>query len=190
MKYISIDLETTGLKRYGDNQILEFGAILDDLENQLPVDELPRFHTYIYHHQIIGESYALSMHSDILRKISEREPPYTYLSPDKLGISFKKFLLKNGYEAEHDKIVINAAGKNFASFDLTFLERTTDWTKHIKTRQRILDPAILYYKKGDDALLCTLPCLQRAGFTNKKVICHTAIEDAIDIIKLIRHKLG
>ena len=64
--YVSIDIETTGLNPM-ECQILEVGAVIDDgraLEN------LPQFHCYVLHQQIVGSAFALSMHPTILRRIA------------------------------------------------------------------------------------------------------------------------
>ena len=188
MKYISIDLETTGLNPK-TNDILEFGAVLDDLTQQKPLDELPRFHAYIRMEEYTGQPYALSMHPQILRKIATREEPYQYLVPNSLGKMFQRFLVKNGYELEKGRFVrINVAGKNFGTFDLRFLDEQTNFRDSIRISHKILDPGILYLNYGDETIPGLQECLLREGI--KKEIAHTAIEDALDVIKLIRAKLG
>ena len=111
------------------------------------------------------------------------------MSATKLGNSFKKFLVKNDYVEEHDMVTINAAGKNFAKFDLQFLKRKTDFLKHINVRSRILDPGILYLQKTDESIPGMEECKKRSGLINTRV-CHDARSDAIDVINLLRHKLG
>ena len=68
MKYISIDLETTGLEkdRY---EILSFGAIIEDTENNLPLSEIPKFHAAILHNEITGSPFALNMNKKIIEAI-------------------------------------------------------------------------------------------------------------------------
>jgi DNA polymerase III epsilon subunit-like protein len=83
---------------------------------------------------------------------------------------------------------INIAGKNFASFDLLFLRQDNSFDYYIKYRHRFLDPAILYWRPGDDTLPDTETCMKRAGIEGK--VAHDAIEDAIVVVKLIRNKLG
>jgi len=186
MKYISIDIETTGLDPLKHN-IIEFGAVLDDLKNPKPLDQLPKFHAYILRNEYCGEPYALSMHPTIFRRIATQEEGFNYIYASKLGQVFQKYLVNQGYEKKRDKITINAAGKNFASLDWLFLKNQTDFATHIQPRSRIVDPAILYYQIGDDEKLPDLKtCLERAGI--KKEVAHTAIEDAFDVIKLIRFK--
>lgn len=193
MIYASIDIETTGLDPK-KHDIVEFGALLEDTSKNIEISKLPKFHAYILPpvgDEYVGSPYALSMHPKIFRKIAERIEGYSYLHPNKLGFAFKTFLLNNGYTSNRDKITINVAGKNFAAFDYQFLLEKTDFDKHIKIRHRIIDPAILYLKDGDEALPGTSECLIRMqdemGITREYDIAHEAIDDAIDVIKLLRH---
>ena len=191
MKYCSIDLEMTGLHPETCD-ILEMGVVLDDLSNPVPIDELPTFHCYFlpmheggtYH----GEPFAISMHPTILRRISARESGYDYISPKKIGNTLKKFLTKHGYIEEKGKVTINAAGKNFANCDLRFIEMQTDIPKHVHIRHTILDPGPMYVTKDDDAIPGLGECLRRAGFIDN-VVSHTAVADAIDVVKVIRYKM-
>ena len=162
--------------------------MLDDLDNIKPIEELPRFHAYIVKKQYKGEPYAMAMHSKILKRIDSREPGYHYITPEKLGISFKNFLLENGYEEYKQKVSINVAGKNFMAFDDHFLNKIPSFKKHINIRSRTIDPAILYYSKGDDKLPSLGECLKRADI--QKEVEHTSIEDSLDVIKLVRKKLS
>jgi len=184
MRYVSIDLETTGLNE-DTCDIIEFGAVLDDLANPKPLDSLPSFHCYFFQDKYSGEPFALSMHPIIFRRIANREPGYTYMSATKFGYAFRRFLVENGYEEKHDMVTINAAGKNFAAFDLQFLKRKTDLSKHVQIRHKILDPAILYYRHDDISLPSTETCKSRAGMDEK--VAHDAINDAKDVVMLLRN---
>jgi len=68
MKYISIDIETTGLEkdRY---QILSIGAILENTEKKLSFEEIPKFHAAILHNEITGSPYALNMNKKIIESV-------------------------------------------------------------------------------------------------------------------------
>ena len=70
MKYISIDIETTGLEkdRY---QILSIGAIIEDTTKKLPFEEVPKFHAAILHNEITGSPFALNMNSKIIEAIAQ-----------------------------------------------------------------------------------------------------------------------
>jgi hypothetical protein len=185
MIYVSCDIETLGLDT--SCNIIEFGAVVDDLNNQLPLEKLPKFHCYLIQDKYIGEPFAMSMHSEILKRIAKREEGYSYLYPSQLGNNFKKFLLENNFEEKKGKITINIAGKNFMSFDSKFLEKHTDMSKHVIFRSRVLDPAVLYFQKGDTSLPSLQTCLERADI--KSEVKHNAIEDCLDVINLIRKKM-
>ena len=70
MKYISIDIETTGLDPIND-QILSIGAIIEDTENLLPFDEIPKFHGVIKRNRIEGGLYAINLNRDLLETINQ-----------------------------------------------------------------------------------------------------------------------
>ncbi len=182
--YVSIDIETTGLNPE-NCQILEIGAVIDD--GTTPIEHCPTFHCYIDHGLILGESFALSMHQTILRRIATREEGYTYLPSWDVVLKFRDFLKQHGLDPENEKIIV--AGKNYASFDARFLSKLTGWDKHIKTHHRILDPAALYWQPETDGveLPDTKTCMQRAGISGE--VAHTAIEDAQVVIRLIRQAI-
>ena len=189
MKYVSIDLEMCGLDE-NTCDILEFGAVLDDLENPLPLDELPRFHCYFLPTReggtYRGDPYALAMHPEIFKRIASKEPPYSYMNPRKFGHSFKQFLSAYDYEVEHSKIHINVAGKNFGSCDFNFLNKQTDLHKHVHIWHTILDPGPLYMEKEDTRIPSLGQCLLRAGFDGH--VAHNAVDDALGVVKVVRHK--
>jgi len=202
MRYVSIDLESSGLDPE-KHQVLEFGAVIDDTENQLPLEDLPKFNVYIKHETIVGEAYALSMNARILDKISGREPSSVQvITPDLLKYRFCNFLYKNGlieriqticYKrildiySEHYPNKINVAGKNFANFDNLFLKKLSGFNE-IQFHRRFLDVGPMFVQKEDKEVPGLEECLRRAGM--EKTVAHTAIEDCLDVIKLIRFKIG
>lgn len=188
MRYVSIDIETTGLDpEYC--QIIEFAAVIDDLKKQRPLDELPRFQTYLWHERYTGEPYALSMHSETFKKLSnwksmkERVCTATSLFP-----VFHSFLATHGYKVHplSNTIKINAAGKNFSGFDKNFLDKLPN--SHVTFHHRSIDPAILYLDPFDDEMPGTEECFNRACMEQKGA--HTALEDALSIIKLVRNRFS
>ena len=68
MKYISIDIETTGLDPESC-QILSIGAVIEDTLNQLPFEELPTFHGVIKRENVSGSLFALNMNRDLIETI-------------------------------------------------------------------------------------------------------------------------
>jgi hypothetical protein len=82
-------------------------------------------------------------------------------------------------------ITLNVAGKNFGTFDKLFLQQLPWWQKLIRTRQRVLDPAILMVDwKNDTSLPNLTQCKERAGV--KGIVTHNALEDAWDVIEVLR----
>ena len=222
MKYISIDLETTGLEkdRY---QILSFGAIIEDTENKLPFSEIPKFHAAILHNELTGSPFALNMNKQIIEAIVHYQTAgdqdekndlvqmtgMRFYHEDQVVEGFYRWLYDNGMveldpnflnqmvtRDENGKIypmitsktkpvTINVAGKNFASFDKHFIERLPRWKQLIRIRQRIIDPAVIFTDwKNDDSLPSLDKCKKRAKIQGE--VTHDALEDAWDVIELLR----
>ena len=82
-------------------------------------------------------------------------------------------------------ITLNVAGKNFGTFDKLFLMELPWWQKLIRTRQRVLDPAILMVDWANDTSLPNLEtCKFRADVQG--IVTHNALEDAWDVIEVLR----
>jgi hypothetical protein len=98
--------------------------------------------------------------------------------------------LKDGYmrpiiNSNTKPITLNVAGKNFGTFDKLFLQELPWWQKLIRTRQRVLDPSILMVDwKKDTSLPNLTTCKERAGIEG--VVTHNALEDAWDVIEVLR----
>lgn len=194
MKYVSIDIETTGLSH--DCDIIQFAAVIDDLNNPAPLDELPKLNVYFLKNNYLGEPFALSMHGEIFKKISyakknkiENDDDSYYVQIEDLPSIFRNFLTNNGISEDlrTGNIVITVAGKNVSGFDVPFLNsKIKDWDG-IYMRHRALDPAILYFDPIEDKELPdTAKCMIRAGL--KGVVAHTALEDALVVVELLRNK--
>ena len=187
MKYISIDTETTGLDPE-NCQILSFGAIIEDTNNRLPFDKVPKFYKVMKLRQIIGEPYALNLNKDLIEEIKEGKSE-NLISPDDFVDEFKDFLEDNwlySYETGEKNGKIKVAGKNFSNFDKLFIERLPR-AHTIEFHQRVLDPASLYVDFKNDEWLPNLDtCLERAGV--ERTVTHNALEDAWDVILTLRNK--
>jgi DNA polymerase III epsilon subunit-like protein len=70
MKYISIDVETTGLDP-DFNQILSIGAVIEDTLNPVPFEELPKFHAVIKRESVYGSIFALNLNRDLIQAIKD-----------------------------------------------------------------------------------------------------------------------
>lgn len=227
MKYLSIDIETTGLDRelY---QVLSIGAIIEDTENILPYSEIPKFHAAIKHKTISGELYAINLNKDLIESIVNYQTAQDqdekndlvqltgmlFLEESEIVEAFYQFCWDNGIVDRPDtsswgtgqvknyfktvndkqypiltsslpKTHLTCAGKNFATFDKIFLEKLPRWKQLFAIRQRILDPSILFIDwKNDESLPGMSTCKKRAGLN--ELVTHNAIEDAWDVIKLLR----
>lgn len=227
MKYISIDIETTGLDPE-NNQILSVGAIIEDTNNPRPFEEIPKFHVAIKHEQITGSPFAINMNKGLIESIVQYQTSrdqdekndlvnftgMKFLNREEVAIAFFDFLWDNRMiEMEQldmesfimgerpSKIVngkrypipysgmpvtyINAAGKNFGTFDKLFLEQLPRWKQLFKFRSRIIDPSILFVDwKSDESLPSLNDCKKRANITGE--VTHNALEDAWDVIQILR----
>ncbi len=116
-----------------------------------------------------------------------------YCMPDKFETLFEGWLKEVCPEAivniknvcsTSSPVKINVAGKNVASFDIPFLEALPGWKGFINFRRRTIDPAILCVHKSDKHLPDLKECLTRCNIVKK--VSHTAVDDALDIIQIIR----
>lgn len=207
MRIVSIDIETTGLVA-DRHQVIEVGAVVDDLRVQKPLDELPRFHAYILPprsldgsdaimglsegEDYVGQPYALQMNQRILERIAKREEGYTYLDPSTAHLEFREWCMREGLFEEHDfgngysgpRVKFVAAGKNYAGFDRPFLER---WLQFglFRIHHRVADPAMLFLDPAHDDVPPDLKtCLERAGIVAE--VTHEAVDDAMLVVKLLR----
>lgn len=184
MKYISIDLETTGLDAR-NNQILEFAAIIDDTECQLSYDECPKFHRIIKepHDGFRGCAYALAMNVDLLKAIADQGPVpigCVIIEQHHLLEQFTNWALDNGVNCK-----FNAAGKNFAGFDMKFLEACSKgWGQWL--RRRYIDIGTMFVDWAEDEELPNLTECVRRATGDRPTNLHSALGDCWDVIKCVR----
>ena len=103
-----------------------------------------------------------------------------YCQPDELAGLFKAWLVALGVKPRG----IQAAGKNFASFDMQFLYRLPKFRDTITFQHRVIDPANLFWLPTDERLPDSKQCYERAGIPSK--VAHTALEDALAVVRLVR----
>lgn len=170
--YVSIDIETTGLDPEWC-QVLEVAAVID---NGGPIDELPTFSMRVRHDRITGQPIGLAMNAELLRLMN------TGYEPVEVGWRLSEFLKRNGIDPKN----VTAAGKNFAAFDRQFLVRLPEFNQYVHFKHRSIDPAMFYWRPETDTCLpSTAECLERAGIN--KTVAHRALDDALDVVRLIRH---
>jgi DNA polymerase III epsilon subunit-like protein len=201
MKYVSIDIETTGLDPESC-QILQIGAVIEDTNYPVSLEELPKFQCIVEHDRYTGQPTALKMNSWIFEILSKMEglnkedriayrKQHNILPVNLVARSFAMWLSSNAVYADEGSTVIkiNAAGKNFASFDKVFLQKLPSWGSQIQMRQRILDPAILLMDwKNDESLPNLQKCMDRCKI--KGEVTHDALQDAIDVVQVLRVVTG
>lgn len=121
--------------------------------------------------------------------------------PNKVYPIFRKWLKENIPDIGTKQL--NAAGKNFSIFDYKMMVRN-DPDFGTLFRNMVLDPAILYYLPDDTKLPGLSECLDRMvneyslNPDNRKVAAscvaglapHSAVDDALAVAWLIRHRLG
>ena len=211
MIYTSIDIETSGLDSE-KHKVLSIGAIIEDTEKKLPYEDCPKFNAIVLQNEITGSPRALTMNKEIIAMIGEylegtnetrhlmnTYSDYSFYEKDEVVKKFYEFLWVNGYgdavpnqllvtskiDSNSKPITLNVAGKNFGTFDKLFLQELPWWQKLIRTRQRVLDPAILMVDWNNDKSLPNLTtCKERADI--QRVVTHNALEDAWDVIEVLR----
>jgi len=180
MKYISIDLETTGLNP-ATCDVVEFGAVLADTNSlDTPVQDLSTFHAYILppNGNYRGEPYALSMHPVIFRRIAKREEGFYYLHPQQVVNAFGKWITACGVKPK-----LTVAGKNVGSFDIPFIAANLPGVADMFSH-RVFDPGSMFFDPRVDQKIPDLQqCLRRSGIDSE--VSHTAIEDAQDVIRCL-----
>jgi hypothetical protein len=215
MIYVSIDIETSGLdhekhkvlsigaiiedteKKLPYEECPKFNAIV--LQNEITGS--PRAITM--NKEIISMIGDYLEGTDFERNIMNTHTDYSFYEEDGVVKKFYEFLWNNGFatldspsthvngkltpiiDGKTKPITLNVAGKNFGTFDKLFLQELPWWQKLIRTRQRVLDPAILMVDwKNDKSLPNLTQCKERAGISG--IVTHDALEDAWDVIEVMR----
>lgn len=173
MKYVSLDIETTGIRPRQD-QILQLAMVVEDTSRPaVPVAELPSFCCLVKHDEYWGNAYALGLNSWILDYLSGRNKavcPYDIYDLNEMteqAISFLEYYCGTGR--------INVAGKNAAGFDIPFLPTNLS----DKFRHRVIDPGSVFVDWSKDSL----PAL---GNLINMEVTHDALGDARDVITCLR----
>lgn len=176
MRYVAIDIETTGLDP-ATCQILELAAVVET-DWVTPVEQLPRLRLLVSHDVYRGEAFALAMHAGLLRDLAARKG--NAMEPDLL-IHLDDFIEKHFPATEAPTV----AGKNFAAFDLRFIERLPHYRRRM-FKHRVIDPGSMWAEPTDDKVPDTAECMRRAGVTNDHP--HSALHDCYAVIEMVRAK--
>lgn len=195
---VSIDLETTGLDSESC-QILEIGLVFDSTTVQVEreqIDEyletLPTARCYVKHEKIQGEPYALMMNSSIIQQLA-LSPPQKFCTAEDGTEIIPPYEISNWIRSHIAAIIpkeqqqkVTVAGKNFQGFDVRFLRKVEGWSEvEERLNRRVLDPGSLYFDPLKDNVPPSLEdCLLRREFDKK--VSHTAVEDAKDVLRVLR----
>jgi DNA polymerase III epsilon subunit-like protein len=108
MKYISIDIETTGLDSE-KNKVISVAAIIEDTENKLPFDECPKLNLAVLQNELIGSARAITINKQLIseiadyqdanietRKLIDSESEYKFVTEDEIAKNFYWWLDENG----------------------------------------------------------------------------------------------
>jgi len=201
MRFLSVDIETTGLDPNSD-QILQFAACLGDTNMQRLEHAKEYINIYVLPKDPVTVPLRVAaMHSDLWKVLDKyagemkdkqviKIDEHRYVvKPEKLFQIFRAWM-KNIYP-NNEKA--NVAGKNFAGFDMKFLERNSpDWDHCFL--HRVIDPGVLYWQAEDQKVPSTETCLNRlCDLYEDKPECifkaHDALEDAKLVMWLVCAKL-
>jgi oligoribonuclease (3'-5' exoribonuclease) len=184
MKYLSFDLEATGLRE--SDLIIEFAAIAFDAESST-IEEKLSFHCFVKcpsFEDLKGslDPWVIENNETLIRKAHS----------EGLEISDFKEELRNYIESPEMKKYFNNQkitlfGKSMAAIDLPFLNRDLGWDfmrKHFEHRQ--LDLSSVAYNMIDLNYMpqkCTSgsELMRELGFGE---VAHTALADAINTAKM------
>lgn len=188
MKYLSIDIETTGLDESWC-QVLEVGCVLaDTLDTATPVYNLPQWSCRLFHDRVQGEPYALWLNAELIKDMDRARKDMAfadsknYIRP---GLVFHQMAAWLGLGLGSQKVA--PAGKNYGTFDSRFLWALPSWQRERLLHRRVLDPAQAFTLPEDERPPDLKTCIERAGLTDwDESLHHKAIEDAKVVVRLLR----
>ena len=186
MRYVSIDLETSG-PHPQRHQTLELAAVIEDSRRPLPLTELPAFRRVVSHPEYVGTAGALALNARLLAELARKEPNPELCVPAELLPQLREFLLRHGFRPNaKDCVAVTMAGKNIASYDLGFLKELPGYGTLVRAEPAMLDPAAFYLNWRKDSRLPSMSiCKARARFADHEV-AHEALADALDVVRLLR----
>jgi len=213
MKFCAIHIQTGGTN-HKEHSLLEFAAIVEDTNNPLSYEKIPRYNVIVKQNVYHGDPYALYYNREIFNQLQlpEDKRQKKAIPVEALAQNFQSWLVKHintkvkntqGIEVSgalnadgvssqffSHTISVSAAGKNFANFQLDFIKRIPHIDEFIQFNHRFLDPSILFWDpKSDEVLPSSEECKRRAGLENIEKHNESLLE-CWDIIQLFRKSLN
>lgn len=187
--YISLDIETAGLDM--DSTILEIGLVLDSGDTT-PLESLQTLQVHpAFDYIEKANPVALNINRDLLEELAKNPgQPIKQIFPQIEAVFERAGDLAFSWDEENNKPKpsrrVQVAGKNVASFDLPRLRHQFHCLDRLfnKTLQhRTLDVGSMYV-----SLFGYTPSLQEILdlISDSKTVAHTAVEDALDVVRAIR----
>ena len=200
MRIASIDLETSGLDPNKD-VVLEIAAGIGVAKADGEFSNVNDLSNYIYapladeirilvvpDAPITADLYILAMHSRLWGEMARFDKE---MGKDKqvIKVNDSFFAVRKEkvwpifyawFRRVQPKGVMNVAGKNYAGFDARFLRRIDPGFDDL-FRARVIDPAPLYYRQGDEKMPSTETCLERLRKewpSMPALEAHSALDDA------------
>lgn len=183
MRYISLDIETTGLDPERD-QVLQVAMVAEDTDNlEIAVEELPSFTCLVKHERYEGGAFALAMNHELLEMLAgkgKREASAQIFDGDRD--------LRQPAEWEDQAMAwlrkrerpLVAAGKNVSGFDLRFFHPDLRGMFHHRT----VDPGSVFIDFSQEAPMGLEAIKKRLGIPGG--VAHDALEDARDVVRVLR----
>lgn len=190
MKFVSVDIETTGLDSE-EHQILSIGMVVVDTDKIFHVDRLPMREWRLYWHELVGHPVALAMNAQLISDMVEN--PQDTHHPENVVDSISAWLDEQGVDGP-----ITWAGKNVTGFDLQFLRHLPDWQHLIDSHHRVLDPGSMFCGPDDDVvpglgdIMKSIPneFYNKVGINLAKLFAHSALDDALMVAAAIAYHWG
>jgi DNA polymerase III epsilon subunit-like protein len=155
MRYVSIDVETTGLDPE-NCQILSIGAVIEDTLNQLPFEDLPKFHAVIKRESVYGSIFALNLNKDLIQAMKD----YSEAKTDELKQEIEESF---GAKFYHEDEVVEAL------YQFCFRNGLVDLDPNFLNKQMKIVDGIPYPILGSNMVKTYLNCAGKnfAGFDKK-----------------------
>jgi DNA polymerase III epsilon subunit-like protein len=155
MRYISIDVETTGLDPE-NCQILSIGAVIEDTHLPIPFEDLPKFHAVIKRENVSGSIFALNMNRDLIQAMKDHSEARTDEAKKLVEKSF-------GAKFYHEDEVVEAL------YQFCYRNGLVDLDPNFLNKQMKIVDGILYPILGSNMVKTYLNCAGKnfAGFDKK-----------------------